>query len=126
MTTNTQPQSLLLAKNSISLHYYEKHSSFQSWHLTRGRNKWFKTAKLTAVHSKFVNRLPPSFYLKFSYTLTECQWFHKAIQISSVYMISHQCNYIKFSLCSGSPNHITIIKQRQDKGGKQQTHYCRW
>ena len=43
------------------------------------------TAKLTAmlerVHSKFVNRLPPSFHPKFSYTLTERQRFYKAIQV---------------------------------------------
>ena len=51
------------------------------------------TAKLTAmlerVHSKFVNRLPPSFRPKFTYTLTERRRFHKAIQIfKSLHCIS--------------------------------------
>ena len=51
------------------------------------------TAKLTAmlerVHSKFVNRLPPSFHSKFFYTLTEHQKFYKAIQVfRSLHFIS--------------------------------------
>ena len=51
------------------------------------------TAKLTAmlerVHSKFVNRLPPSFHPKFSYTLTERRRFYKLIQVfKSLHFIS--------------------------------------
>ena len=47
------------------------------------------TAMLERVHSKFVNRLPPSFHSKFSYTLTECRRFHKAIKVfKSLHFIS--------------------------------------